>query len=426
MDKMIRRILFVVLFQLILQACIPGTLVPVPSITTKPVNPTRTPVSSPTHEPTVEREIPTPTAPHTIVIEATVWDEAPRVPILSFHQFKNDEESPSDFNGHKIQLEDFRAALQALYDQGYSLVSMPAWLDGNLTLPEGRRPLVLTMDDLFYTNQILLDNGVPNPETGIGVLWDFSKEHPDFGFHLMLFIVLGDKYFPFDPQYALAPIFAGRDWEDELAQTIAWCIEHDARVFNHTYLHGYLGAALHPISMDEFLNQLWNNDVRLRELLMRIDREDLISGLDNMVALTGGIPPQSDTDWVQLMRYANPEGVLLEAVFHVYPAKTGPAYWQYLTGPYDPEYDPMLVPRIVANLPNIQYLVDHSSSFPSAGICHLEVETDQINTNQHIEGQLSLAIKDGDCPAGLYVVNGHLFDMRLPHEIPYENSQVGY
>ncbi|MBM3152516.1 MAG: hypothetical protein FJZ96_10010, partial [Chloroflexi bacterium] len=97
-----------------------------------------------------------PTAtPLLVTIAATVWTEEPVVPILNLHQFKPDGISPSDKSGHKMQLGDLRASLENLYDAGFSLVSLEDWLSGDLTVPSGRRPLVLTMDDLFYTNQIL-------------------------------------------------------------------------------------------------------------------------------------------------------------------------------------------------------------------------------------------------------------------------------
>ena len=200
------------------------------------------PASTPTFTPTqTETPQPTPTqTPVLIQVSATVWTQDPLIPIITYHQFKPDGTS-SDLSGHKIQLGDLRASLQSLYDSGFSLISLADWLAGNLTVPAGRRPLILTMDDLFFTNQILLDeSGQPSPDTGIGVIWQFYQEHPDFGFHLALFAILGDKFYPFDPQYSSEPQHLGQNWESEFAQTIVWCLENDALVYNHTYLHGYL------------------------------------------------------------------------------------------------------------------------------------------------------------------------------------------
>jgi len=335
----------------------------------------------------------------------------PLVPILTLHQFKTDEETPSDFSGHKLQMEDFHAALQNLYNAGFSLVSLEDWLDGEMIVPSGRRPLVFSMDDLFYVDQILLDeNRIPQSDTGIGALWQFSQEHPDFGFHMALFIVLGDKFFPFDPQYRNETRYKGRDWETELAQTIIWCIEHDAKVYNHTFLHGYLSNVPSPISIETFIEQLTRNDTYLRQLLFKVGREDLIPQLGNIVALTGGIPPQSESDWVELEDYQNPEGKPLQAVLGIYSTLTGPDYWDYLTRPYAPDFDRYGIIRIVANLPNMQYLAENSSNFPAAQTCELSLEESQQNDNSYIASQIQVKIMNGSCPAGLYVLNEKLFD----------------
>jgi len=392
------------------------------SLTLGACNPVPSQAATPTETRLLPTETPTPTAAPTLTptvtpvmvqVEATVWTEEPLVPILTLHKFKTDGDTPSDFNGMKLQLEDFRSALQGLYEAGFSLVSLDDWLAGKMVLPVGRRPLVLSMDDLFYTNQILLDeNGNPEPDTGIGAIWELSQEHPDFGFHMALFIVLGDKYFPFDPQYGNEPRYKGRDWETELAQTIAWCIEHDAMVYNHTFKHGYLGGVPNPISIESFIGQLARNDDYLRQLLTRIGREDLIPQLGNIVALTGGIPPQSNDDWEELEAYQNPEGKPLQAVLGIYSAPADPSYWQYLTRPYDPDFDPYDIMRIVANLPNMQYLAENSADFPAAQSCTLYVEESQQDNDSFLSGQIQATIAAGNCPAGLYVLDGKLFDAR--------------
>ena len=404
--KSIRIFLITIIFISTLNACNPG-IIHTPTPTGTPIPPTFTPLPTGT-------ATQTPTAtPIMLQEDATVWTEEPLVPILTLHRFKTDGETPSDFNGNKLQLEDFRLALLELYDAGFSLVSLDDWLDGEMIVPSGRRPLVMTMDDLFYTNQILLDeNGMPEPDTGIGALWQFSQEHADFGFHMALFIVLGDKYFPFDPQYSSEPRYAGRDWESELAQTIVWCIEHDAMIYNHTYWHGYLGGVPHPISIKTFLEQLTLNDNYLRQLLKKIGREDLITQLGNIIALTGGIPPQTQSDWTKLLAYKNPEGESLQAVLGIYSAPTDPSYWQYLTRPYAPDFDPSRIIRIVANLPNMRYLSENSTNFPAAQTCTINLEESRQFVDAYQAMQIQAKIMNGACPAGLYVLDEKLFDAR--------------
>ncbi|MCJ7567735.1 MAG: hypothetical protein MUO58_09365, partial [Anaerolineales bacterium] len=165
-----------------------------------------------------------------IHLVATVWEEEPRVPILNYHQFSPGSAEYS--TAMKTRLPDLIAHLQSLYDNGYSLVSLEGWLNGDLRVPEGRRPLIIAIDDLFYNNQLLLtEDGDPDPNTGIGVMWEFSQAHADFGFQLALFATLGDKLYA-NPDFPT--------WDDKLGMAIAWGFDHGAITYNHFYTHPHL------------------------------------------------------------------------------------------------------------------------------------------------------------------------------------------
>lgn len=372
----------------------PPTSTPLPTATIPPLTSTPSPTE-------IATEFPTPTL-ILVQVNATVWTEEPAVPILTLHQFKPDGISPSDFNGHKLQISDFRDALQDLYDNGYSLVSLEDWMTGDMVVADGRRPLVFTMDDLFFRNQICLDeNGSPNPDTGIGAIWQFYQEHPAFDFHMSLFAVLGDKYYPSDPS-------TDPQWELKLAQTIVWCIEHDALVYNHTYRHG----CLDKISITEFIDQLSRNNAYLRQLLFKAGRKDLIPGLRNMVALPGGIAPKTSNDWGKLQDYQNPEGEPIQAILQIYSVLTNPITWEYLTRPYDPGFDRYQIIRIAANMENMQFLVENCENFPTAKSCTLSLEEGRQKDDAYLSEQIQTTIESGVCPVGLYVLDGKLFDSR--------------
>jgi hypothetical protein len=107
------------------------------------------------------------------------------------------------------------------------LIPLKDWLEGDFIIPEGRKPLVITLDDLWFGNQIFIrDDGTPSPNSGIGVLWQFSQENPDFGFHAALFAINGDKYYPErevgDVFYAADNVdFFSKSWHTKLGNTIA-------------------------------------------------------------------------------------------------------------------------------------------------------------------------------------------------------------
>ena len=173
-----------------------------------------------------------------IYVTATVWTMDPQAPILIFHRFVPPRKSPSDPT--RVLLEDFHNELQGLYDAGYSLVSLQDWIEGDLSLPAGRKPLAITIDDAFFGDQISLDsNGIPLGNTGLGILWQFAQLHPDFGFKASLFANLGDKFYGNIP-YRDWFIFDDR-WKQVLGDVIAWCLDHDVGVYNHLYKSSPIG-----------------------------------------------------------------------------------------------------------------------------------------------------------------------------------------
>ncbi len=354
-----------------------------------PVAPSPTPVlPSPTPSPS-----PTPTPIPTTSITALVWSSDPRVPILTYHQFADDIAKRS--SPVKVRKSDFRAELESLYSAGYSLVSLREWLDGHWIVSPGRHPLILSMDDLFYNNQIgLKADGEPDPNTGIGILWQFYKEHPDFGFHLALFANLGDKLYA-DPSKP--------DWEMKLAQTIVWCLEHGAEIYNHTYTHADLSIS----DANAIRWELGQNDRYLRKLLEKAGRTDLTSKLGNMLALPYGKEPASAGLRNVIYAYTTPEGKAMEAIFYI-DFIVRPGYFE----PASPNFDPLHIPRIVATQEAVRILSEQAVSFPASQACTFEVETARQNDPQAIREGIQRAIQSKQCPIGRYFVADQVFDMR--------------
>ncbi len=323
---------------------------------------------------------------------ATVWEEEPRLPILNYHQFS--PESAKFSTAMKTRLPDLQTHLQSLYDSGYSLVSLEDWLKGDLRVPEGRRPLIITMDDLFYNNQLTLtEGGDPDPSTGIGVMWEFSQAHPDFGFQLALFATLGDKLYA-NPEFPT--------WEDKLGEAIAWGFDHGAITYNHFYTHPHLDQI-------ELRHIVWNarkNDEYLRSLLEQVGREDIIPSLSNIFALPYSVWPTSTMGIQLLLAYENPEGLPLQAVMEsdfISRAK-------FLPPPYAADFDPWHILRIVADQNAIDYLAENSGQFPTAVHCEFEnLEQARIEDRAFLAGEIRQALKQGRCPEGVYSLGGKVF-----------------
>ena len=325
-----------------------------------------------------------------IYIDATVWETDPVAPILLYHKFKTNR--PSTLT--TVSRLDFAEELEQLYQSGYVTISLERWLAGDIRVPDGKRPLVLSMDDLFFGNQITLTpEGEPAIDTGLGVAWEFYKNNPNFGFHWALFSNLGDK-----------PYGTGTEEEQqiELAKTIVWCIEHDAKVYNHTFRHTNLKSTKGP----GITAELRENDKRLRQLLTLVDRTDLIPELQNMIAVPRGKWPLVGESQTAFYGYTDPEGKKVRAIFNV-DYITRP---DFLVAPYTRSFDPANLPRMVANLKAIDYLVENKETIPTAQSCKIGPLTSaQSNDPNLLDEQILAMIQNGQCPQGVYATERFIF-----------------
>ena len=208
--------------------------------------PTATATATATFLPTNTAIPPTPTITSTptevpFFVDATVWSGEVKAPILIYHYFGRDNEA--DIPTTWMRFEDFKKQIQILYDNGFSLVSLDDWLSGKFVVPEGRKPLILTIDDLWRADQIFIDeNGNPSQYSGVGILWRFSQNHPDFGFAVSGFSNMGDKFFAdtllsSEQRYIRVSDDNSNIWKDDLSKAMVWAIENGVQPYNHTYTH---------------------------------------------------------------------------------------------------------------------------------------------------------------------------------------------
>jgi hypothetical protein len=354
---------------------------------------TATPAATPTPEPTL-----TPTIPLQEV-DATVWTQEPVVPVLMYHRFLPDRYESS--TNTKTRLSDFREHLQMLYDQGFSLISLEDWLKGNLQVPEGKRPLILTMDDLYFADQLFINpDGQPSLKSGIGVLWQFSQEHPDFGFSIALFCNFGDKYY--GNQDVGDRFWLGPNWEESLSQVIVWGIEHGAMPYNQIYTHPRLDMT----DAEGVKWELAENDRVLRKYLEMAGRPDLTSKLENLVSLPYSIWPTSDGARKVLLDYKNPEDKPILAIVEA-------DYYDranYLLAPFNPKFDRNHIPRMAGFKSNIKEITKSLDQFPAAVTCALTLPaSDNKFTKDQLAKQVQIVVQQKKCPSGIYSVQGYLF-----------------
>lgn len=355
------------------------------STSTQVPSPTATPMPSPTQTPTP------------LSLEAIVWVSDPVIPILNYHRF-----TPNlwdETSGMVRYLGDLKSDLQAYYDSGYSLISLDDLLDGNIRVPAGRRPLILTIDDAFFANQFSMnEQGEVSELSAVGTIYQFSQEHPDFGFEIAMFANFGDKHY--GNLCTGTRWYEAEGWQQALAQTIAWGIEHHVYPYNHTYRHPHLDQ----LADDQIQPQLALNDIRLRDYLTLAGHSEYASLLSNYVALPYGSSPTTDKGKELLTSYKDPEGKTVRAVFGA-GYEYAPAF---APPPFSDGFDPMHLPRMTAIPSVIKLITETSSTFPSAQSCTLSLPTGFLDA-QTIMVAIDHSISSGLCPVGVYVLEEGIF-----------------
>ena len=376
------------------------------------IPPTRTPTALPT--PTL---VPSPTAtsvpsptqtPTPLNLDAIVWVSDPVIPILNYHRFTPNLWDKT--SGMVRYLGDLKADLQAYYDSGYSLISLDDLLDGNIRVPEGRRPLILTIDDAYFANQLALnDRGEVSELSAVGAIYQFSQEHPDFGFEIAMFANFGDKHY--GSFFTGTWWYVAEGWQQALAETIAWGIEHHVYPYNHTFRHPHLDQVA-----DEVIQpQLAKNDAELREYLALAGHPEYADLLSNYVALPYGSWPVSDRGVDQLISYLDPEGDPVRAVFEAGYEYT-PAF---ASPPFSDGFDPMQLPRMAAIPSVIKLITETAPPFPSAESCTLTLPSVSADV-ESITDAIEQSIASGLCPAGVYILEEGVFIARDGKVLPFD------
>lgn len=386
----------------ILFACQPAFVTEQASVVTRPAIETSTklPKPSQTPEPTAT-SLPSPTfTPTPLNAEATVWTSDPVIPILNYHRFTPNSQDKT--SGMVRYISDLKIDLQTFYDSGYSLISLDDLLSGKIRVPMGRRPLILTIDDAYFANQFSLnDQGEVSEFSAVGTIYQFYQEHPDFGFEIAMFANFGDKHY--------GNLFSGTwwyeadGWEQNLAETIAWGIEHHVYPYNHTYRHPHLDK----VAAEFIQPQLALNDQKLREILTLAGHPGYASLLSNYVALPYGSWPVSDRGIEQMISYLDPEDDPVRAVFEA-GYEYAPAF---ASPPFSDGFNPMHLPRMAAIPSVIRYITDKAFTFPSAASCMLTLPTESPDA-QTIMVAIQQNIDNGLCPMGVYVLEDSIFIAR--------------
>ena len=242
---------------------------------------------------------PAPTSPATAADPASVnANELGLVPVMMYHVVKPDAKGEYDQTP-----DEFRAEVARMHEAGFVPITLQELIAGDIDVPAGKRPVVLTFDD-SSENQIQIGaDGRPTPDSAVGILETFEAENPGFR--------------------ATASFYVnGSPFNDPKA--VPWLVENGYEVGLHTINH---------------INLKQSSDATIQKELT-LNSEDIKSAAPdavvNTISLPFGISPTNKA----LIRGGSYEGKSYEIdgalLVGSNPAKS----------PFNADFDPYAIPRI--------------------------------------------------------------------------------
>lgn len=166
-------------------------------------------------------------------------NELGEIPVLMYHGLVDD---PVD--EWQLTPEEFRSELEYLQAHDYHPIRTVELARGQIDVPAGKTPVVLTFDDTLPSQFDYADNGEIDPDSAVGIMLAFEEEHPDFPAVGSFYVT--DKRF---------------DNPERGQEMFAHLHELGFEVGNHTIGHGNLGQ----LSNEEVQRQLARGAQQIRE-----------------------------------------------------------------------------------------------------------------------------------------------------------------
>jgi peptidoglycan/xylan/chitin deacetylase (PgdA/CDA1 family) len=174
----------------------------------------------------------TPKHPQPQRVAARPPNELGDVPVIMHHEIRDDRVGEYDQTPAE-----FRAELERLWRQGYWPVRAADLAAGRLgSVPAGKTPVVLTFDDSTQFQFSYDARGRIKPDTAIGILLAFRREHPAFP-------LAGTFYVNREP---FAGVARGK-------RMLRWLVAHGFELGNHTKDHVPFSQLSGPIEVQRQL-----------------------------------------------------------------------------------------------------------------------------------------------------------------------------
>ena len=159
-------------------------------------------------------------------------DESGNVPIMMYHGISNLKNADTAYTGGNVDrdgynrtVEAFRSDLEFYYNNGYRMIRLEDYVNGDIDVEIGKSPIILTFDDGLENNIRVtgLDedgNIIIDPNSAVGVLEEFKKKYPEFNVTATFFINGG--------------LFNQKKYNEEI---LNWLVDNGYDIGNHTYSH---------------------------------------------------------------------------------------------------------------------------------------------------------------------------------------------
>lgn len=228
----------------------------------------------------------------------------------------------------------FRNDLERLHREGYRLISLKDYLNGNFDIEPGLTPVVLTFDDSTPGQfRFLVKNGkvTVDPDCALGVLKNFCSRNSGERMKASFFVL-----------YGCAPIHRLFAQEEFANEKIRFIVKSGMEIGNHTYSHGFLDRLDRETAVREIARSI--------EMAARI-----IPGYQvDVLALPGGGVPKDlsimKSGFYRGNKYQN-RAVLF--------AWGGPG-----NSPYSLKFDPYKIPRVLVSGKELDYWLDFYERYP--------------------------------------------------------------
>lgn len=252
-------------------------------------------------------------------------DELGEVPIMMYHGIHNKKNSETNYTGGNVDkdgyqrtAEAFRNDLEFYYENGYRMIRLNDYVDGNIDVELGKSPLILTFDDGLINNIIVtgLDEKgeiIIDPNSAVGILEEYKKKYPDYNVTATFFINGG--------------IFQQKEYNEKI---LKWLVNHGYDVGNHTYTH----VNFSNVGVEKTKEEVG----KIYELL-----DSIIPGkYVNIVALPFGSPYNLDHNNMQYIFNTNYNG-------KSYTTKSALRVgWKAESSPFSKDFNPKFLKRIRA------------------------------------------------------------------------------